>query len=219
MRRPPPDAAGGPSRATAGSSQGPVADDGPPADYWPTFDRADLKRAQAGDSQALGRFFDHYCDRIFSVVYRFTGSVELAKDLTQDIFFKIRRHISRLDLERDPAPWLYAVAVNACHDHRRSSWWRVSRHSVPLDQIGPALSSDDASPEQGVMAAEDERQVQWAVGRLSPELRVSVILHDFEGLGHEAIAGILRISHSAARKRHSRALLALARLLKERMNP
>ena len=221
MRPPPSGVAGELPPATAGHMNGPAAGDGPAAGRWPPFDRADLKRAQGGDPQALGRFFDHYCDRIFSVVYRFTGSVELGRDLTQDIFFKIRRHIGRLDLERDPAPWLYAVAVNACHDHRRSSWWRMSRHSVPLDHsgIGAALSSDDSNPERGVMAAEDERRVQWAIGRLPPELRVSVILHDFEGLGHEAIAGILRISHSAARKRHSRALLALAGLLKERMNP
>ena len=199
---------------------GPVADDGPGAGYWPPFDRADLERAKAGDSEALGRFFDHYCDRIFSVVYRFTGSVELGKDITQDIFFKVRRHIGRLDLERDPAPWLYAVAVNACHDHRRSSWWRMSRYSVPLDHapISPALSRHDSDPEHELLAAEDERLVQWAIGRLAPDLRVSVILHDFEGLGHEAIAEVLKISHSAARKRHSRALLALAGLLKERMN-
>lgn len=221
MRPPPPDVDGGSSPATAGSIDGPTVDYGPAAGYWPPFDPTDLKRAQAGDSRALGRFFDHYCDRIFSVVYRFTGSLDLAKDLTQNIFFKVRRHLGRLDLERDLAPWLYTVTVNACHDHRRSAWWRMSRHSVPLDHrgIGAALSNDDSNPERAVMAAEDERRIQWAIGRLPPELRVSVILHDFEGLGHEAIAGILHISHSAARKRHSRALRALAGLLKEKLHP
>ena len=172
---------------------------------------------RSGDLEALGRFFDHYCDRIFSVVYRFTGSVEAGEDLTQEIFFKVRRNIGRLDLDRDPGPWLYTVAVNACHDHRRSSWWRMSRRSVPLDQAGvePELSSHASNPEHAVLAAENERRVHSAIGRLAPDLRMSVILHSFEGLPHEEIAAILGISHAAARKRHSRALAALAGLLRE----
>ncbi|MGH7731225.1 MAG: RNA polymerase sigma factor [Candidatus Eiseniibacteriota bacterium] len=222
MRAPPSQVAGrGPSPPSAETRSGLAASPEPVVGHWPTFDRDDLKRAQRGDSEALGRFFDHYCDRIFSVVYRFTGSVELGQDLTQDIFFKVRRHISHLDLERDPAPWLYTVAVNTCHDHRRSSWWRMSRHSVRLDRAGAGsrFTSRDASPEQALLSAENESRVQAAIGRLPPHLRMSVILHDFEGLAHDEIARILNIGHAAARKRHSRALRALAELLREDVSP
>lgn len=175
-------------------------------------------RAQAGDPRALGRLFDHYFDRIFSLAHRFTGSREAAEDIVQEVFIKLRRHMGRLDLERDPAPWLYTVAVRACHDHRRSWWWRMSRRSVPIDHpaIAPALSSLDGDPAKAALIAEDERRVQAAIWRLAPDLRTSVILHDFEGIPHEQIAGITGISHAAARKRHSRAMLALERLLTER---
>lgn len=183
---------------------------------WPPFDPSDLKGVQQGDPQALGRFFDHYCPRIFALVYRFTRSVELSQDLTQEIFFKIRLHIGRLDLERDPAPWLYTVAVNVCRDHQRSSWWRVSRRSVPLEHAdtGSGLASPEASPEQALLVAEDNRRIHAAIARLRPDLRMSVVLHDLEGLPHEQVASILHISHVAARKRHSRALQALAALLR-----
>lgn len=218
MRAPPADGSGrAPVSETSGAADEPATTRGPAATPWPAFDPDDLRRAQSGDPQALGRLFDHYCHRIFSLVYRFTGSVEQSQDLTQEIFFKIRRHIGQLDLERDPAPWLYTVAVHACHDHRRSSWWRMSRRSVPLDDAGmePELSSHAANPEHALLAAEDDRRVHAAIARLRPDLRLSVILHDLEGLPHEQIAGILRISHVAARKRHSRALQALAALLRE----
>ena len=49
--------------------------------------------------------------------------------------------------------------------------------------------------------------------------RLSVLLHDFEGLSHEHIARITGTSHAAARKRHSRALRALADLLGEGATP
>jgi len=209
------------SPGPVGELDGPAVGNGPAARRWPAFDRADLDRARAGDPEALGRFFDHYFDRVFSVACRFTGSVEHGRDLTQEIFFKIRRHLGRLDLERDPAPWLYTVTVHACLDARRSSWWRMGRRSVPLDRAGgaPALASRGPGPEENLLAAEDERRVQRAIGLLPGDLRVSVILHDFEELGHERIGAILGISHAAARKRHSRALHALARLLREGEGP
>ncbi|TMQ64595.1 MAG: sigma-70 family RNA polymerase sigma factor [Candidatus Eisenbacteria bacterium] len=212
-----PDSSPGP----AGSSSGPAIVSGPPAGHWPAFNREELKRAHSGDGEALGRFFDHYFDRIFSVVHRFVGSVDAAQDITQDIFLKVRRHISRLDIEKDPAPWLYTVTVNACRDYRRSAWWRMSRQSVPLDHDPdtPELSSNATNPEQALVVAEEERRLQAAIRRLPPDLRLSVLLHDFEGLSHEHIARITGTSHAAARKRHSRALRALADLLGEGATP
>jgi RNA polymerase sigma-70 factor (ECF subfamily) len=185
--------------------------------HWPPFDREELKRAQAGDPEALGRFFDHHFGRIFSVVQRFVGRRDVAQDITQDIFLKLRRHIGRLDIEHDPAPWLFTVAVNACRDHRRSAWWRVSRRMVPLDRDpeATALSSNAPDPEQAFVTAEEERRLQAAILRLPPELRLSVILHDFDGLPHEQIAEVTGTTHAAARKRHSRALRALAHMLQE----
>ena len=208
-----------PGPAPAGG--GPVDASGPAAVHSAPFDREELKRAQAGDAEALGRFFDHHFERIFSVVQRFVGSTDAAQDITQDIFLKVRRHIGRLDIEHDPAPWLFTVAVNACRDHRRSAWWRVSRRSVPLDRDpdATALSSDAPNPEQALVAAEEEHRLQAAILRLPPELRLSVILHDFDGLPHEEIAQVTGISHAAARKRHSRALRALADLLEEGTTP
>jgi RNA polymerase sigma-70 factor (ECF subfamily) len=222
LRAPPYDP-GGPSPlpAAAPAVAGAPSPGRPPTAYWPEFDREELLRAQAGDPRALGRLFDHYFDRVFSVAHRFTGNREAAEDIVQDVFIKLRRHLGRLQLDRDLAPWLYTVAVHACHDQRRSSWWRMWGRSLPLDHpvVAPALSSHDGDPAHAMLIAEEERRVQAAIGRLAPELRTSVILHDLEGLPHDQIAAITGISHAAARKRHSRALLTLARLLREHETP
>ena len=206
-----------PESGTTEVSSGSAVSGEPVAGHWPVFGSEQLKQVQAGDEQALGSFFDHYFDRIFAVVQRFVGHHETAEDITQNIFFKVRRHIGRLDIERDPAPWLYTVAVNACRDYQRSTWWRLWRHSVRIDSApgGPELISRQDDPEQALAVTRNEHRVQSAVQQLPGDLRVSVILHDFEGLPHEQIAQIVGISHAAARKRHSRALRSLATLLRE----
>ena len=182
---------------------------------WAAIDSETLQRAKAGDSQALGRFFDHYVDRIYAVARRFVGSGHEAQDLTQEIFLRLRRHLGQLDLDRDPAPWLFTVTINVCRDHLRTPAWRHAKSSVSLngdiDQLG--LLDEQADPQHVFAAAEERRRVREAILKLPPDQFMSVILHDFEGLPHERIAGIAGIEHVAARKRHSRALRALERLL------
>lgn len=222
MRAPPPDTiAPGSTTAPIGENRGSAAVGGSAVGHWPAFDLEDLRRAQAGDGEALGRFFDHHFDRIFAVVQRCVGTRDVAEDITQSVFLKVRRHIAQLDIERDPAPWLYTVAVNACRDHHRSAWWRLWRRSVRIDHASsrPELVSEANDPEQAFEVAEDERRVRAAVLKLPGDLRMSVILHDFEGLPHEQIARITGVGHAAARKRHSRAVRALAILLGKDATP
>jgi DNA-directed RNA polymerase specialized sigma24 family protein len=47
-------------------------------------------------------------------------------------------------------------------------------------------------------------------------MRVAIVLHDYEGLSHQEVADRTGIEHAAARKRYSRALTALASLLREK---
>lgn len=188
---------------------------------WPAFDLDDLKRARSDDPNALGRLFDHYFDRVYSVAHRLVGAPESAQDITQEVFLKVRRHLGRLDITTDLAPWIYTVTVNTCRDHLRSFSWRLSRRSVPIDAHSdlPELSSHSGNPEQALLAAEENARVQAAIQRLPLQLRTSVVLHDFEGLPHEQIARVTGTSHAAARKRHSRALRILADLLGEGATP
>jgi DNA-directed RNA polymerase specialized sigma24 family protein len=45
-----------------------------------------------------------------------------------------------------------------------------------------------------------------------------IVLHDYQGLGHQEIAEIVNVSYSAVRKRYSRALSALGEILEEIAN-
>ena len=45
-------------------------------------------------------------------------------------------------------------------------------------------------------------------------LRVAIVMHDYQGMGHDEIAAATGVNHAAVRKRYSRALAALAGLLK-----
>ena len=179
--------------------------------------REELERVRMRDRDALGRFFDRYFDQVFGLVLRLLGDRTAAEDVTQEVFFKVHRAAHQLDPARDPGPWLATIATNACRDVWRSGAYRLGRRSASLNddpQLADTLGTRADDPERGAIARERERLVQQAILQLPEPLRLSILLHDYQGLSHQAIAGMLGLEHAAARKRYSRALSALARRLK-----
>jgi RNA polymerase sigma-70 factor (ECF subfamily) len=184
----------------------------------PPLGASQLERVRARDPEALAAFFERYVDRVYGLVYRLLGDRTLAEDMTQEVFLKVHRAADRIDPSRDPAPWLMTIAHNACRDLWRSNAWKLSRRAASLDGDSPlaeTLSRGTNDPERDLLAGERERLVQEALLRLPEPLRVAIVLHDYQGMGHDEIAAVTGIHHAAARKRYSRALAALGRLLRD----
>jgi len=179
--------------------------------------REELERVRMRDRDALGRFFDRYFDQVFGLVLRLLGDRTAAEDVTQEVFFKVHRAAHQMDPARDPGPWLATIATNACRDVWRSGAYRLDRRSASLNddpQLAETLGTRADDPERGAIARERERLVQDAIRALPEPLRMTILLHDYQGLSHPQIAELLGVEHAAARKRYSRALSALARRLK-----
>lgn len=188
----------------------------------PAYDtREELERVRRGDSEALGRFFDRHFPSIYGLVLRLVKDVATAEDITQEVFLKTHRAIGTLDPNRDPGPWLTTIAYNCCRDMWRSAGHRMRRQSTSLDEkpeLGKFLASTGSDPESEAVRAERAQLVQEAIDELPEKQREIVILHDYHGMTHDAIAPLVGASHAAVRKRYSRALAALGNLLAERLS-
>jgi RNA polymerase sigma factor (sigma-70 family) len=185
----------------------------------PALGASVLRRVREREPAALAEFFEAYFERVYALVHRLLGDPTRAEDAAAEVFLKIHRAADRIDPERDPMPWLATIATNVCRDLWRSGADRMRRASIPVDDpaVRERLTSGANEPERDLLAAERERAVREAVLALPEDLRDSVLLFDYAGLPHEEIATALGITHEAARKRHSRALAALGRALKERL--
>lgn len=208
-----PSTASGPAAPGETASPGP---EGPGSAARPG--RAWLERVRARDPEALEQFFEAHFDRVYGLVYRLLQERAIAEDITQDVFLKAYRALDRLDVERDPAPWLTAIAYNACRDVWRSSAYRMGRRSASIEAdpaVGERLTSGANDPERDLLRSEREDLVRRAVDHLPEDLRTTVLLYDYQGLSHQQIAELMGIQHAAARKRYSRALDQLGRMLEE----
>ena len=178
----------------------------------------DLTRVRARDPEALAAFFERYFDRVYGHAYRLLGDRTAAEDAAQDVFLKVHRAVDRLDVERDPEPWLLTITSNVCRDVWRSGAHRMARRSSSIEDdpvLGASLASPTRSPEGDLIAAERERLVQEALGALPEALREAIVLREYQGMGYDQIAAILGINEAAARKRYSRGLSELGKRLKD----
>jgi RNA polymerase sigma-70 factor (ECF subfamily) len=206
--------AGSAQRAQPGGPEQP-----PRRDLGPPLDARILEGVRERKPEALATFFERYFDHVFSLSFRLLGDRTAAEDLTQEVFLKIHRGAHQLDPSRDPTPWVVAVTYNACRDLWRSRAHRMGRRAASMDDedtgLASTLSREGDQPEQVVLRGERERLVQQAITALPEPLRTAIVLHDYQGLSHQEIAGITGVNHAAARKRYSRALAALGRLLED----
>ena len=166
------------------------------------------------DREALGRFFDLLFPYVYRLAFRLTGRREAAEDLTQDVFLKVHRAAESLQTDRDPMPWLTAITCNACRDANRRAGARPQ--GVAGDEVVDGMSSPAEGPDEVVLRKEREQIVQNALLELDETSRMVVILHDYCGMSHEEVAVALQVRADGIRKRYSRGLKRLARIIGSR---
>ena len=165
--------------------------------------------------EALEVFYDAFFDRIHRYVRRMVRDEHLAEDLTQDIFMSIHRALPIYDPARDLAPWVFTIATNKLRDLWQSRGFQQVRRQVSLDDDNDALAAPVPAPEPGdsLEGHELAAAVAAALESLPESLRVPFWLRWHEGLPFKEIADQLGRSEVAVRKRYSRALAELRRLL------
>jgi len=166
--------------------------------------------------EALEALYEAYFGRIHGYVRRMVADRHLAEDLTQDIFMHIHRALPGYDPARDLRPWVFTIATNKLRDLWQSRGFQEGRRRASLDddEGGVAAPAVEApGPEERVAAGELGAAVAEAVERLPESLRVPFWLRWHEELSFAEIADQLDSSEVAMRKRYSRALAELRRLL------
>src|SRR4249919_3314245 len=99
-----------------------------------TVDLELAARCRAGDAEAFEELYRQHARRLFSLVFRMTGSAEDAEDLLQEVFLQAHRKLAAFRGESTLGTWLYRLTMNHCLDHLRGRHARMSRSTESLDR-------------------------------------------------------------------------------------
>ena len=183
-------------------------------------DRVLVKAAQAGDADAIDTLVRRYQVRMFNFARTLTGGDGDAEDLAQETFIRAFRGLGRFRGESSFKNWLYRIAVNVAHTHRRRRvrqapvWER--RLEADDDVSERHLTSHTDDLEESVM---HRQALDRALSTLSEEMRTPLILHDVEGLEYREIAEILDVPIGTIMSRIFRARQRMRPLLIDLLGP
>lgn len=180
-----------------------------------------IRRAAAGAIEAFEVLVERRRERIFWITYHVVGDMELARDVTQEVFLRLFRVIHRYRSGASFDAWLYRIAFNLAIDTLRRE--RPNRETSPLDQVtdsGPAATDSSfhaatALPED-LRAREVRRIFAELSSRLPKKQRLAFIMREIEGLPTAEVARVLRTTESTVRNQVLQARRTLQEELRRR---
>jgi len=137
--------------------------------------------------------------------------------------FTAIRNITAFRGQSSLKTWIYRIAVNEAHNHRR--WFeRKCGQEVGLEEevsegihFHQVLEDHERSPFESFANAEARAMIEDALQSLKPAFRSAVVLRDVEELSYEEIAEILQANLGTVKSRILRGREALRVALEVRL--
>jgi RNA polymerase sigma-70 factor, ECF subfamily len=172
-----------------------------------------VRRCAVGDEIACAELVAEHQRMVVQLAVNLLGDRDEALDLSQEVFLRVFRTITRFRGQSSLRTWIYRIAVNQARNRHR--FWR-RRHrdaQVSLDdhvaQHGDFESGAESTPDRVLAQKELAARLQGALDRLPFDQRTAIILREIDGLSYEEIAFSLGVAVGTVKSRLTRARQAL----------
>lgn len=148
---------------------------------------------------------------VFKYIYFRTKDKNIANDLTQNIFIKVYEKIETIRAATEKT-YIFTIVKNQLIDYYRTKKNIVSYEETFPDH-DPLGYTGDLSQE--IITENDRMFIVESLDRLSEDYKDIIIKKALLGWSYEEISEETQESEQTLRKRYSRALIQLAKVIKE----
>ena len=160
--------------------------------------------ASIGDPQAFTLLFERHFTVIDRWLHRRVGA-PLAEDLAAETFTRAFDYRERFDQSyADARPWLFGIAANLVHDHRRTEVRRL-RALARVQRREPGAEDVAADADARADAAAAGPLIAAALAELRSEERDVLLLVAWAGLEYDEVARATGVPVGTVRSRLHRA--------------
>jgi RNA polymerase sigma-70 factor, ECF subfamily len=165
-------------------------------------DRQAMARLVTGEDEALDELMARHAVRLFHYLIRVLQNETEAADLAEESFVRVYQNRIRFKPQHKFTTWLYAIATNLARDlqRHRARHPHVSLQAEPTDAghgLQESLPEHKPNPGELLEATERAEAVRRAIADLPEELRVPLLLAEYEEKSYAEIAAILNCSAKA----------------------
>ncbi len=164
------------------------------------------QRFHDGDLEALRQIVCHYQGSVFGIGLKLLGSVDDARDFSQDVFLHAYEKRCKYDPARSFEPWFYKIALNLGRGKlRKRKRERVNNNAATVDMV-------EETAETTLIDQEKRARVQEALSKLKPIYRECLALRFESDLRLHEIAETLGVSLGTVKTRLRRGLMAFKKM-------
>lgn len=169
--------------------------------------------AQNGDVKAIETIIRREQKHIYAIFAHLVDKKEDIADLTQDTLVKMAKNIRNL---REPArfrQWLNRIISSVFYDYTNSPKNKYNVLEIDEDKINEISDRESSGPVNKYLFTEIENLIKDALKMLPKNLRLSIVLREYEGLSYEDISKVTNTTIGTVKSRISRARLKLKEVL------
>jgi len=166
----------------------------------PQSDDSDTQAGSVDESASLAemeRLFSQFQIPLEKYFKKRVYNVGEVDDLVQDVFYRLTKQASPLNLDR-PEAYIFQIAANLLRDKARKEITRRASTKQLFDQN--ENNFEEISPERVLLGKQNLVALKNALNELPERTRVIILLHRFEELKYREIASRLGISVSSVEK-------------------
>ena len=172
-----------------------------------------IERCVAGDEAACADLVAAHQRTVFNLAFHLLGDRDEALDVSQEVFLRVFRTLSRFRGQSALRTWIYRIVVNQVSNRQR--WWRRRRRAdlISLDDhlkhCGELEATREVLPDRLLASKETATRIWAAMERLPFDQRTALVLREIDGLRYEEIAFTLDVAVGTVKSRLTRARQAL----------
>lgn len=143
-----------------------------------------VTKALQGNSEAFKELFMKHVAKINNLCLRISDDVNLAEDLTQEVFIKAWEKLNTFRSESKFSTWLHSIAMNLFLMHLR----KESRLSEREEKFYAGKSEVNAK-----LQIDNRIDLENAIKKIPVHARAVLVYHDIEGYKHNEISEMMNI--------------------------
>ena len=174
-----------------------------------------------GDQNAFNILVKENLKSVLNFVYRYIYDTDLAEDITQEVFIKVWKNISKFDTSKNFKPWLFKIAKNTALDFIKkrklipfSSFENENEENHFIDNL-----EDQSKTFLEEINSEDQKKfLNEFLQELNSDQQLVFFLYYYEDLTFKEISETLNISINTIKSRYLRGLEKLRTIAPKLIN-
>ena len=168
-----------------------------------------------GDNEAFDNLLNRYLKPIYNFIFRLTRDLPSTEDLTQEVFIKVWKNLSRFNQNKSFKVWLFSIARNTAYDFLKK------KKNLPFaffeDEEGNSWISNIADekilPNEILEKADLAKNIEKNLKKIPQNYQIILLMHYQDDFSLMEIAKILKKPYNTIKSQHQRALQRFKKLL------